>query len=112
MHLLDKQNNVRPKIASEAVSQPNFDQLKRNLVHFINTMIRGSMPKVGTAPPIRIEIQKKCTYLLITFEQLSPIRTVIVSQGDVSDFHHIQGVVGDLIAVRIQDVGVFLSPSP
>ncbi len=41
---------------------------------------------------------------------LSPIRTVIVSQGDVSDFHHIQGVVGDLIAVQIQDVGVFLSP--
>ncbi len=32
--------------------------------------------------------------------------------GDVSDFHHIQGVVGDLIAVRIQDVGVFLSPPP
>ncbi len=30
---------------------------------------------------------------------LSPIRTVIVSQGDVSDFQHIQGVVGDLIAV-------------
>ncbi len=43
---------------------------------------------------------------------LSPIRTVIVSQGDVSDFHHIQGVVGDLIAIRIQDVGVFLSPPP
>ncbi len=43
---------------------------------------------------------------------ISPIRTVIVSQGDVSDFHHIQGVVGDLIAVRIQDVGVFLSPPP
>ncbi len=43
---------------------------------------------------------------------LCPIRTVIVSQGDVSDFHHIQGVVGDLIAVRIQDVGVFLSPPP
>ncbi len=43
---------------------------------------------------------------------LSPIRTVIVSQGDVSDFHHIQGVVGDLIAVRIQDVGVYLSPPP
>ncbi len=43
---------------------------------------------------------------------LSPIRTVIVSQGEVSDFHHIQGVVGDLIAVRIQDVGVFLSPPP
>ncbi len=42
----------------------------------------------------------------------SPIRTVIVSQGDVSDFHHIQGVVGDLIAVRIQDVGVYLSPPP
>ncbi len=42
----------------------------------------------------------------------SPIRTVIVSQGDVSDFHHIQGVVGDLIAVRIQDVCVFLSPPP
>ncbi len=42
----------------------------------------------------------------------SPIRTVIVSQGDVSDFHHIQGEVGDLIAVRIQDVGVFLSPPP
>ncbi len=42
----------------------------------------------------------------------SPIWTVIVSQGDVSDFHHIQGVVGDLIAVRIQDVGVLLSPPP
>ncbi len=42
----------------------------------------------------------------------SPIRTVIVSQGDESDFHHIQGVVGDLIAVRIQDVCVFLSPPP
>ncbi len=35
---------------------------------------------------------------------------VIVSHGDVSDFHHLQGVVGDLIAVRIQDVCVFLSP--
>ncbi len=43
---------------------------------------------------------------------LSPIQTVIVSQGDVSDFHHIQGVVGDLIAVRVQDVGVFLSTPP
>ncbi len=43
---------------------------------------------------------------------LSPIRTVIVSQGDVSDFHHIQGVVGDLIAVRIQDVGVFSLTTP
>ncbi len=43
---------------------------------------------------------------------LSPIRTVIVSQGDASDFHHIQGVVADLITVRIQDVGVFLSPPP
>ncbi len=43
---------------------------------------------------------------------ISPIRTVIVSQGDESDFHHLQGVVGDLIAVRIQDVGVFLSPPP
>ncbi len=43
---------------------------------------------------------------------LSPIRTVIVSQGDVSDFHQIQGVVGDLIAVRIQNVGVYLSPPP
>ncbi len=43
---------------------------------------------------------------------ISPIRTVFVSQGDVSDFHHIQGVVGDLIAVWIQDVGVFLSPPP
>ncbi len=41
---------------------------------------------------------------------MSPIQTVIVSQGDVNDFHHIQGVVGDLIAIRIQDVGVFLSP--
>ncbi len=47
---------------------------------------------------------------LLTLINLSPIRTVIVSQGDVSDFHHIQGVVGDLIAIRIQDVGVFLSP--
>ncbi len=42
----------------------------------------------------------------------SPIRTVIVSQGDASDFHHIQGVVGDLIAIRIQNVGVYLSPPP
>ncbi len=33
-------------------------------------------------------------------------------KGDVSDFHHIQGVVGDLIAVRIQDVSVFFSPPP
>ncbi len=44
------------------------------------------------------------------FLWLKPYSDVIVSQGDVSDFHHIQGVVGDLIAVRIQDVGVFLSP--
>ncbi len=48
--------------------------------------------------------------LMDTISFLSPIRTVIVSQGDASDFHHIQAVVGDLIAVRIQDVGVFLSP--
>ncbi len=43
---------------------------------------------------------------------ISPIRMVIVSQGDVSDFYHIQGVVGDLIAVRIQDVGVFPLTTP
>ncbi len=49
---------------------------------------------------------------VLTNTDLSPIRTVIVSQGDVSDFHHIQGVVGDLIALRIQDVRVFLSPPP
>ncbi len=43
----------------------------------------------------------------------SPIRTVIVSQGDVSDYFTIyKGVVGDLIAIRIQDVCVFLSPPP
>ncbi len=30
---------------------------------------------------------------------LSTIRRVSVSQGDVSDFQHIQGVVGDFIAV-------------
>ncbi len=52
----------------------------------------------------------KYTYFLCLHK--SPIRTVIVSQGDVSDFHHIQGVVGDFNAVRIQNVGVFLSPSP
>ncbi len=46
------------------------------------------------------------------FIVISPIRMVIVSQGDVSDFHHLQGVVGDFNAVRIQDVGVFLSPPP
>ncbi len=45
-------------------------------------------------------------------QDYSPIQMVIVSQGEVSDFHHIEGVVGDLIAVRIQDVGVFLSPPP
>ncbi len=43
---------------------------------------------------------------------LSPIRRVIVSHGDVNDFHHIQGVVGDLIPVRIQNVGIYLSPAP
>ncbi len=32
---------------------------------------------------------------------------VIVSQGDVSYFHHLQGVVGDFNAVRIQHVSVF-----
>ncbi len=42
----------------------------------------------------------------------SPIWTVIVSQGDVRDLHHLQGVVGDFNAVRIQDVGVFLSTPP
>ncbi len=41
---------------------------------------------------------------------ISPNRTVIVYQGDVSDVHHLQGVVGDFNAVRIQDVSVFLSP--
>ncbi len=44
------------------------------------------------------------------FDDYSPIWTVILSHGDVSDFHHLQGVVGDLIAVRIQNVGVYLSP--
>ncbi len=55
-----------------------------------------------------------CGYLYIQnkYKHISPIRTVIVSQGDVSDFHHIQGVVGDFNVVRIQDVGVFLSPTP
>ncbi len=33
---------------------------------------------------------------------------VIVSHGDVCDFHHL--VVGDLIAFQIQNVGVFFSP--
>ncbi len=41
---------------------------------------------------------------------LRPIRMVIVSHGDISDFNHIQGVVGDLIAIRIQNVRVYLSP--
>ncbi len=58
-----------------------------------------------------LQLNKEKTEV-IAFGNKSPIRMVIVSQGDVSDFHHIQGVVGDLIAVRIQDVGVFLSPPP
>ncbi len=41
----------------------------------------------------------------------SPIRTVIVSQGDVSDFHQIQGVVGDLIASESR-MSVFISHHP
>lgn len=41
----------------------------------------------------------------------NPIRTVIVSQGDVSDFQHLQGVVCDLIAVWFKDVCIFLSPA-
>ncbi len=32
-------NKVDPKIGSQDLSRPNFDQLKRNLVRFINTMI-------------------------------------------------------------------------
>ncbi len=34
------------------------------------------------------------------------------SHRDVSDFHHLQGVVDDLIAVRIQNVGVYISLPP
>ncbi len=48
----------RPKIGSEAVISANFDKSKRNLVCFINSMIWGSMPKLGTAPPMGIEIAK------------------------------------------------------
>ncbi len=36
----------------------------------------------------------------------------IVFHGDLSDFHDLQRVVGDLITVRIQNVGVYLSPPP
>ncbi len=46
---------------------------------------------------------------LCQFDVFSTIQTVIVSQGDVSDFHHLQG---DFNAVRNQDVSVFLSPPP
>ncbi len=53
---------------------------------------------------------KSTPALIFVKTVFSPTRTVIVSQGDVSDFHHIQGVVGEFNAVRIQDVGVFLSP--
>lgn len=35
---------------------------------------------------------------------------VIVSYGDVSDFRHSQGLVGEFFAVQIQNAGVFLSP--
>ncbi len=44
-----------------------------------------------------------------------PVNLKPYSDGNcfsVSDFLHIQGVVGDLIVVRIQDVGVLLSPPP
>ncbi len=34
----------------------------------------------------------------------SPIRTVIVSPGNVRYFYHLQGVVGDIIAVQIQNI--------
>ncbi len=34
----------------------------------------------------------------------SPIRMVIVSHGNVSYFHHLQGVVADIIAVQIQNI--------
>ncbi len=46
------------QIGSEAVSRPNFDQSKLNLVCFINTIIWGPMPKLGTAPPMGREIPK------------------------------------------------------
>ncbi len=61
---------------------------------------------------LHVSLRNVFLFLKETGLHNSPIRTVIVSQGDVSDFHHIQGVVGDLIAVRIQDVSVFLSPPP
>ncbi len=48
-----------PNIVSEAVSRPNFDQLTKNLVRFIDTMKSGYMPKLGTAPPMGHEIPKK-----------------------------------------------------
>ncbi len=50
--------------------------------------------------------------LLCTFcmSVLSPIRTVIVSHGDVSYFHHLQGLVCEFITVWIQNASVFLPP--
>ncbi len=51
-------------------------------------------------------------FLIYSERDNSPIRTVIVFSGDVSDFHHIQGVVGDLICRPNQDVSVFPLTTP
>jgi len=37
----------------------------------------------------------------------SPIQMVIVSQGDVRYFQHLQGLVSEFIAIQIQNVSVF-----
>ncbi len=42
---------------------------------------------------------------------LSPIRMVIVSHGNISDLQRLQGLVCDFIAVWIQNDSVFL-PTP
>ncbi len=42
----------------------------------------------------------------------SQIWTVIGSHGDVSDFQHLQGLISNFIAIRIQNVSVFSSTFP
>ncbi len=75
-------DKVNPEYVRKLLSRSNFDQSKRNLLCFINAMIWGSMPKLGTAPPMGIEMEKKITYLLITLHYF----VVMVNTSSLTNF--------------------------
>lgn len=66
----------------DPTSWQNLELLKRNLVHFISTMIWGYMPNLGTAQPTGHEFQK-WLFLLVTFEIFFFVCVCVCSLGHV-----------------------------